>query len=47
MTDRQIAAKASEHFATKPASKSGTPKATVKKKAANTSLRKTTKKSGK
>lgn len=30
MTDRQIVAKVSDHFATKPANKSGTPKKTAK-----------------
>ena len=47
MTDRQIAAKVSEHFASQPAKKSGTPKKAVKKKAAKSTSRKTTKKSGK
>ena len=46
MTDRQIAAKVSEHFATKPAKKSGTPKKAVKKKAAKATAGKRTKKSG-
>jgi hypothetical protein len=47
MTDRQLAAKVSEHFATKPANKSGTPKKPAKKKAANATSGKRTKKSGK
>jgi len=37
MTDRQLAAKVGEHFATAPASKSVPPKRTAKKKAVNTS----------
>ena len=46
MTDRQIVAKVSKHFATKPANKSGTPKKAIKK-AANVTSVKGTKKSGK
>ena len=47
MTDRQLAAKVSEHCAMKPIKKSGVPKKAVKKKAAKPTSRKTTKKSGK
>jgi len=47
MTDRQIAAKVSEHFSKKPANKSGAPKNSVKKKVAKATPGKRTKKSGK
>ena len=47
MTDRQIAAKVSDHFATKSAKKSGAPKKAVKKKAASATSGKRRKKSGK
>ena len=43
MTDRQIAAKVSEHFASQPAKKSGTPKKAVKKTAKSTSVKRTKK----
>ena len=47
MTDRQLAAKVAEHFATIPAKNSVAPKKTVKKKKAKTSSEGPTKKSGK
>ncbi len=43
MTDRQLAAKVAKHFATAPASKSVAPKRTAKKKAANTSRKRSEK----
>jgi stalled ribosome rescue protein Dom34 len=47
MTDRQLAAKVSEHFTKVPASKSVVPKKTAVRKIANAASRKRTKKSGK
>ena len=47
MTDRQLAARVSEHFTKSPADKSVAPKATAKRKAANATLGKRTKKSRK
>ena len=47
MTDRQLAAKVAQHFATTPAKKAVSPKTTAKKKTAKTNSEKPTKKSGK
>lgn len=47
MTDRQLAAKVAEHFATIPAKNSVSPKKTAKKKTARTNSEKPTKKAGK
>ena len=47
MTDRQLAAKVAQHFATIPAKNSVSPKKTAKKKTSKTNSVKPTKKSGK
>jgi hypothetical protein len=47
MTDRQLAAKVSKHFTPAIANKSSAPKKAIKRKAANATLGKRTKKSGK